>query len=71
MTITRYRYTKENLETVVEFGMGGGIYFVRIDDVVITETFVTRYAYGKLRDARVLLVDAGWTHDNAPAFVGR
>lgn len=71
MTIMRYRYTKDGLETVVEFGMGNGIYFVRIDDVVVTQTRVTSSAYSKLRDTRVLLDMTGWTQDTTPAFVGR
>ncbi len=60
MTITTERYTKNGEATVLEFGTGGGQYYVKLDDAVLLQASSYRPVWARGLDARAFLVSAGW-----------
>lgn len=60
MTIKRETFTKDGETTVLEYGMGGGQYYVKIDDVVLSQTTAWRFAWDRGQEARHALAATGW-----------
>ena len=61
MTIKRERYTKDGIETTLEFGTGRGWYYVKLDNVVLSQTTMWRFAWDAGRNARTALASTGWS----------
>ncbi len=60
MTITAKRYVKDGIETTLEYGVGGGRYYVKLDDVVLAECFSYRAPWIKGQEAEKALKETGW-----------
>lgn len=60
MTVSAKRYEKNGITTTLEYGTGGGMYYIKIDDVVIAQCTSYRPAWRRGQDAEQMLAETGW-----------
>lgn len=60
MTIKAKTYIKNGVTTTLEYGMGGGSYYVKLDDVVLSQCSSYRPAWAKGQETEGALSETGW-----------
>ena len=60
MTIKAERYTKDGIETTLEYGVGRGQYYIVQDGIVLAQCSAYRPVWAKGQEARTALVESGW-----------